>query len=145
MKKLLSTFLALAMVLSLLAVPAIAVEPAPSAQSANKAEHWFYDQLTAQGKDIYNALWDMFNSGTMKDGKSSYDLAENGVVSQAVIAAYLNGDRTLFNDFAAAKDAFDLEHPEAWYVDSSYLSFRVTQDADKSYHAYMGPGRSSNY
>ena len=145
MKKILSTFLALAIVFSLLAVPASAVGPAPSAQSANPAEHWFYDQLTAQGKAIYDALWDMFNSGTMKDGKSSYDLAAKNVVSQADITAYLDGDRTLFNNFAAAKDAFDLEHPEVWYMDSSYLSFRVTQDSEGRYHAYMGPGRSDNY
>ena len=145
MKKILSKFLVLAMVFSLLAVPVSALGTAPSAQSANMAEHWFYDQLTAQGKDIYNALWDMYQRGMMKDGRTSYDLADEGVVSQPVIAAYLDGDRALFNDFAAAKDAFDLEHPEVWYMDSSYLSFRVTQDAAGKYHAYMGPGRTDNY
>ena len=143
MKKYLSALLVLAIVFSLLAIPASAVDPTPSA-SGSVAEHWFYNQLTAQGQAIYNALLDMFDSGTMEDGTSSYDLAEKGVVSQSAIAAYLNGDRTLFNNFAAAKDAFDLEHPEAWYVDSSYLSFRVTQDSD-GYHAYIGPGRSDDY
>ena len=112
MKKILSTFLALAMAFSLLAVPAWAVGQAPSARSDNPAEHWFYDQLTTGGKAIYNALWDMYQRGMMRDGRTSYDLADEGVVSQANIVAYLNGDRTLFNDFAAAKDAFDLEHPE---------------------------------
>ena len=145
MKKLLSIFLALAMVLSLLAVPASAVGQAPSVRSDNVAEHWFYDQLTTQGKAIYNALWDMYQRGMMKDGQTSYDLTDENVVPQSEIIAYLNGDRTLFNDFAAAKDAFDLEHPEVWYVDSSYLSFRVTQDSTGKYHAYMGPGRSDNY
>ena len=144
MKKLLSTFLALAIVFSLMTVPASAVGYAPSTKSVNPAEHWFYDQLTPQGKAIYNALWDMYARGMMKDGRTSYDLADEGVVSQAGITDYLDGDRSLFNDFAAAKDAFDLEHPEVWYMDSSYLSFRVTQDSKGWYHAYMGPGRSDN-
>ena len=145
MKKILSIFLALTMMFSLLTVPVSAVGQAPSAVSGNVAEHWFYDQLSAGAKDIYNALWDMYQRGMMKDGQTSYDLADEGVVSQADVSAYLNGDRTLFNDFAAAKDAFDLEHPEVWYMDSSYLSFRVTQDSAGKYHAYMGPGRSDNY
>ena len=145
MKKFLCMILALAAALSLPAVPASAARTAPSALSGNAAEHWFYDQLSDGGKDIYNALWDMYDRGMMKDGKTSYDLADEGVVSQAAIAAYLNGDRALFNDFAAAKDAFDLEHPEVWYMDSSYLSFRVVQDAAGLYHAYMGPGRSDDY
>ena len=145
MRKFISKVLVLAMLLSLLAVPASAAGQAPSARSGNVAEHWFYDQLTSGGKDIYNALWDMYERGMMKGGKTSYDLAGEGVVSQSAIIAYLGGDRTLFNDFAAAKDAFDLEHPEVWYVDSSYLSFRVAQDAAGRYHAYIGPGRSDDY
>ena len=146
MKKSLSALLALTMVLSLLSVPASAVGQAPSAQSGNVAEHWFYGQLTTQAKAIYNALWDMYDKDMMKDGQTSYDLTKDNIVSQSAIKAYLNGDRTLFNDFAAAKDAFDLEHPEVWYVDSSYLSFRVTQDANNGpYHAYIGPGRSDKY
>ena len=140
-----SRFLALTMVLSLWTVPASAVGQAPSAQSGNVAEHWFYDQLTSGGQAIYNALWDMYQRGMMKDGRTSYDLVNEGVVSQSAVIAYLGGDRALFNDFAAAKDAFDLEHPEVWYVDSSYLSFRVTQDSAGMYHAYIGPGRSDDY
>ena len=147
MRKFLSTFLALAMTLSLLAVPASAADPAPSETPDNAAERYFYNQLTAQGKAIYNALLDMYQAGTMRDGRGSYDLADKNVVTQADIKAYLeDGDRTLFNDFAAAKDAFDLEHPEAWYVDSSYLSFRVARDSGTGiYHALIGPGRSDNY
>ena len=145
MRRWICKFLAFTLVLSLVTIPASAVGVAPSAKSVNVARHWFYDQLTTGGKAIYNALWDMYDRGMMTDGQTSYDLADEGVVTQREIAAYLDGDRTLFNDFAAAKDAFDLEHPEAWYMDSSYLSFRVTQDSAGKYHAYMGPGRSDNY
>ena len=145
MRNFLSRFLALTVALLLLTAPVSAVGQAPSVRSDNIAEHWFYDQLSSGGRAIYNALWDMYQRGMMKDGQTSYDLADEDVVSQSAVIAYLNGDRTLFNDFAAAKDAFDLEHPEVWYVDSSYLSFRVTQDFAGKYHAYMGPGRSDNY
>ena len=145
MRKIMSGILALAMAGSLWTVPASAAGRAPSAQSENVAEHWFYDQLTPGGQAIYNAMWDMYRRGMMKDGETSYDLVNEGVVPQSDVAAYLGGDRALFNDFAAAKDAFDLEHPEVWYVDSSYLSFRVTQDSAGMYHAYIGPGRSDDY
>ena len=142
-RKLLSILLALVLLLPMLVFPT-------SASAAGTAGRWFSGQLTDQGKAIYNALVRMYDSGLMKDGRTSFDLAGSGVpgaadqyatVSQAAIADYRNGNRTLFNDFAAAKDAFDLEHPEAWYVDSSYLSFRVTVDDSGVLHAYMGAGR----
>ncbi len=146
-RKLLSILLALVLLLPMLVFPT-------SASAAGTAGRWFSGQLTDQGKAIYNALVRMYDSGLMKDGRTSFDLAGSGVpgaadqyatVSQAAIADYRNGNRTLFNDFAAAKDAFDLEHPEAWYVDSSYLSFRVTVDDSGVLHAYMGAGRSDSY
>ena len=145
-RKLLSILLAIALLLPMLVFPTSA--------AADPAGRWFSGQLTAQGRAIYNALVKMYDSGMMKDGQTSFDLAGSGVsgaadqyatVGQDVIQAYRNGNRTLFNDFAAAKDAFDLEHPDAWYVDSSYLSFRITSDAAGKLHAYMGPGRANSY
>lgn len=106
---------------------------------------WFYGQLSAQGQKIYNALDSMYNNNIMLDGRGSYDLVANNVIDNETAKKYIDGDRTLFNDFAAAKDAWDLEHPEAWYVDSSYLSLRTTQDGNNNYHVYIGPGRSDNY
>ncbi len=147
----LSIVLAISMVLSLAALPASAVDAAPNTRSANGAEHWFYDQLrptrenglSENAQKIYNAMYEMYSSGHMKDGVTSYDLAP--IVGQAAISSYVSKqDRTLFADFTAAKDAFDLEHPEVWYMDSSYLSFRVTHDA-QGYHAWIGPGRATNY
>ena len=141
-RRILSILLSLSLLSSLLVFPAAAVGAAPSARSSNRAEHWFYDQLNSRARDIYNALWDMYDRGMMESGTESYDLAP--LVGQPAIRDYLAGGRTLFDDFAAAKDAFDLEHPEAWYLDSSYLSFRVTEDRN-GYHAWMGPGRAANY
>lgn len=110
-----------------------------------ESSDWFYRQLSAQGQKIYNALTDMYNNNIMLDGQGSYDLVANNIISNEIAKKYIEGDRTLFNDFAAAKDAWDLDHPEAWYVDSSYLSLRTTQDRDNNYHVYIGPGRSDNY
>ena len=144
MKKKIAAFaLALAMLAGLTCMPVFAA--GAGAANGNPAEHWFYDQLTAQGKAIYDAIADMYGSGMMEDGKTSYDLVAKGVVGKSVVESYLDGNRTLFNDFAAAKDAFDLEHPEAWYFDSSMLSFRVTTEENGTVHAYMGPGRAEDY
>ncbi len=144
-RRILSILLTLAMIVSLTVTSASAAPAAPSTQSANAGAHYFYDQLNATGKAIYNAMWDMAQRGLMDDGRSSYDLVERGVVSQAGVKAYLDGDRSLFNAFAAAKDAFDLDHSEIWYLDSSYLTFRVAQDSLGQYHAYLGPGRGDDY
>ena len=130
--------------------PASAPEPyvmTASAASAKSLESsdWFYKQLSAQGQKIYNAITYMYNNNIMLDGQGSYDLVAENIISNEIAKKYIDGDRTLFNDFAAAKDAWDLEHPEAWYVDSSYFSLRATQDSNKNYHIYIGPGRSDNY
>ena len=151
MKKKIAAFsLSLAVLVSVVCTSAFAAGGrTDGSTSGNPAEHYFYNQLTTQGKNIYDAIvaWynDPNNDSNMKNGTNSYDLVANKVVEESVVQEYLEGNRTLFNDFAAAKDAFDLEHPEAWYVDSSELSFRVTQGADEKYHAYMGPGKSADY
>lgn len=142
-KRTLSILLSLALVLSLVIIP---VSAAPStAPDTDPSAHWFYDQLTDGAKVIYDAIEAAFSNGKMVNGTYDIDLSENDAVSQASIKEYVDGNQTLFNDFAAAKDAFDLEHPEAWYIDSSYLSFRVTSDSDGRYHAYVGAGRGPTY
>ncbi len=140
--------LALVMVTSLVVLPPVHDhDHADAAEvTSSSANHWFYDQLNDQAKKIYNTIEKAFKDGKMKDGTSDVDLAEGtDAVPQDSITAYLGGNTTLFNDFAAAKDAFDLEHPEAWYIDSSYLTFRVTTEADGKLHAYCGTGRGLNY
>ena len=116
-----------------------------AASPDNPAKDWFYRQLTGQGQKIYDELLNAFRIGTLDDGKTSIDLLEVGATSKAAVQAYLDGDRTLFNDFAAAKDAFDLEHPEAWFLDSSDLSFRVTTEDGGTLHAYVGIGKEDSY
>lgn len=149
-KKLLASLLSLAMLIGMISMPVASAADTGGTKSSgtvpdNSADGWFYRQLTEQGQDIYDAIKAMYDGGTMKTGKDSYDLVAEGVVDKSVVESYLNGNRTLFNDFAAAKDAFDLEHPEAWYFDSSELSFRVTSETNGTLHAYMGPGKSEDY
>ena len=150
-KKIFTLGLSAIMVLNTVTM-SMASAPEPPAMTASiaayrllESSNWFYRQLSAQGQKIYNAITDMYNNNIMLDGKGSYDLVANNIISNEIAEKYINGDRTLFNDFAAAKDAWDLEHPEAWYVDSSYISLRTTQDRDNNYHVYIGPGRSDNY
>ena len=140
-KRVLAILLSAVMLLSMIPLSAFAAE---GDTAANPAAHWFYDQLSEQGQDIYDAILEMYEDGDMENGTNSYDLIAKGVVEKSVVENYLEGNRTLFNDFAAAKDAFDLEHPEAWYVDSSELSFRVTSETNGDLHAYMGPGKSED-
>ena len=144
-KRLLASLLSLIMLAGAVSPAAFAADNTLRDVSGNPAAHWFRSQLTDQGKAIYDAMLDMYARGMMEDGAASYDLVGNGVVKEAVVNEYLKGNRTLFNDFAAAKDAFDLEHPEAWYVDSSDLSLLVTSGANGALHAYIGPGRTEDY
>lgn len=142
-KRLLASLLSLIMLVGAASPTAFAA--GDTGASGNPAAYWFHNQLTDQGKAIYNAMMDMYHSGMMEDGVTSYDLLGRGVVAETTVTEYLKGNRTLFNDFAAAKDAFDLEHPEAWYMDSSDLSLLVTSEADGMLHAYIGPGRTEDY
>ena len=150
-KKIFTLGLSAIMVLNTITMsPGAATEPyvvgaSTAADRLSGSSDWFYRQLSAQGQKIYNALTEMYNNNVMLDGQGSYDLVANNIIGNEIAKKYINGDRTLFNDFAAAKDAWDLEHPEAWYVDSSYLSLRTTQDSNNNYHVYIGPGRSDNY
>ncbi len=106
---------------------------------------YFYEQLKPEAQAIYNVLYDMYKDGDMRNGETTVDLVEKGAVSEEALNDYIAGDRTLADDFAAAKDAFDLDWSSAWYVDSSYLSLRTGLKSDGKYAAYLGTGRSSTY
>ena len=147
-KKIFTLGLSAIMALSIITMSMASAPESPASIAVNQtteSSNWFYRQLSAQGQKIYNALDEMLNSNIMLDGQGSYDLVANNIITDEIAKKYIDGDRTLFNDFAAAKDAWDLEHPEAWYVDSSYLSLRTTLDSNNKFHVYIGPGRSDNY
>ncbi len=143
-KKALVCFLAAA--LTLTGINGLKIFSSVSFAAENeKTYHYFYDQLNADAKKIYDVLYDCFKSGQMKDGKTTVNLLEKGAVSQNTLSAYISGDKTLSDNFAAAKDAFDLDCPEAWYVDSSYISLRVCKKNSGEYAVYLGIGRADTY
>lgn len=110
-----------------------------------KNNRYFYNQLSDNAKKIYDVLFDMFSSGQMKNGTTTVDLMEKGVVTQETLSKYLSGDDELSNDFTSAKDAFDLDCPEAWYVDSSYITLRTGKKNNGGYAVYLGTGRADTY
>ena len=137
--------MAFVMVLSMVPTYVFAAEASRITFTHDKDEY-FYSQLNDNAKGIYDAMWDMYQQGKFLTGTEDYDLTEaGGPLTSAEVLAYAQGDRTIFNDFAAAKDAFDLDHSEIWYLDSSYLSFKAAKSEDGTYHALMGIGRSDNY
>ena len=73
---------------------------------------YFYDQLRPEAKRFYNALMAMYENGIFKTGAGSYDLVENGIVTQDQLSAYSLGDYSLLNIYGAARDAVYADHPE---------------------------------
>ena len=141
-KRILALALSAVMLLGLVWQPVYAVDgDAAGSQTAEiqTADHWFYNQLSDRAKTIYSALESAYKGGSLKDGKTAVPLNMD-----AAAAAYLKGDRSLFNDFSAAKDAFDLEHPEAWYFDSAQLTLTVEGNTTSA-RASMGTGKSDSY
>ena len=139
-KRVLAFTLSIAMVLGLAWQPAYAADSGTSGSTT--ADHWFYNQLSGGAKAIYNALENAYKSGELKTGTKSVSL--DSVIGSTAATDYLKGNRSLFNDFSAAKDAFDLEHPEAWYFDSAQLSLTVEGNTSSA-TASMGTGKSDSY
>ncbi len=144
-KRLMSILLAVVMLVSVLVTPASAVEAAANTGSANVGAHYFYDQLTDGAKQIYSALYQMYQNGDLAKGTVTCDLVKAGAVTQATVDAYAKGDTQLFADFAAAKDAFVLDLSEVWYLDSSYLCLCLGMDSSGKYVATIGPRTKATY
>ena len=125
-----------------------AYEPVPADSD------YFYSQLGTRARAIYDKLLGEFTGDDRElyyEGTRSIDLmgltAKGGgqpLITDEDAVAYSKGNKDIFNDFCAAKDALDLDHSELWYIDSGYLSFRVTHGND-GYHVLVGPGRGATY
>ena len=123
-------------------------------QAKKIASDYFYNQLNERAKAIYDKLLSEFTGADKEKyygGTEFIDLMnletkdKKVVIGTSDVEAYIkNGNKDIFNDFTAAKDALDLDHSELWYIDSGYLSFRVTQK-DGDYHVLIGPGRGDTY
>lgn len=106
---------------------------------------YFYGQLTPEAKLFYDAMYEMYVTGSLKTGTADYDLVVHGCVSRKQMETYVAGDNSLLMTLGAARDAFYADYADVFYVDFSYLSIRVTRDKENQYHAYLGTGRSDNY
>ena len=103
---------------------------------------YFYKQLTPNAKGIYDSMYKMFTEGKFIKGESM-DITDKVTTSSMSLA--INGNDQLLRDYGAARDAFQNDHPDCFYVDWDELSIRVTQDNSGKLHASLGAGRSESY
>ena len=93
---------------------------------------------------FYNAMVEMYNGGTFEKGED-YDLVAKNIVTQQQLQAYATGSQSLLYSMAAARDAFQYDYPDAFWIDYSAISLRVTLSKDGVYHAYLGAGKRDDY
>ncbi len=148
MKRRMEKRLAAAVLALLLAVMPAFVWPAEKTYAAKEdGQHYLYfgKQLSAEAKQFYDAMYQMYEDGTLQTGVESLDLVAGGYVTQEQLAAYADGSQELLLSLGAARDAFYADYPEVFYVDFSKLSLRVTTTASGGYQAYLGTGRAEDY
>lgn len=138
----------------LLALPLSLTGVGSSVKAENKNnERYYYNQLNADAKGIYDAMYKMYEKGIFKTGEQGYDLVANGHITSEQLAAY--NEKTILSVFGAARDAFYADYPDIFYVDFSSLSISVTEkpapDSSVSdndamvYGASLGTGRADTY
>lgn len=108
-----------------------------SVKAANHVRY-YYQQLSQEAKQIYDAMYNMYGQEILKTGTQSYDLVENGHISAEQLAAYDGNYEGLLKSFGAARDAFYADYPEIFYVDFSNLAIGVEADGQGGYQAYLG-------
>ena len=152
-KNILSASLAMAIAVPMMlsSVPIVNAEPGADTLSkkstydqTNPSYHYFYNQLNDESKKIYEAMEEMYESGIFARGED-YDLSKHGKVTDAQLKTFVSGSSKLIDDYGAARDAFQYDYPDVFYVDFSLLSVRVIKDGDGVLHGYLGAGRSDTY
>ncbi len=112
------------------------------------ATTYYYDQLIRNESELeikfYKALKSMYENGDLKNGTTSIDLVENDFLTQNDVDTYATNSMTLLYAFGAGKDAFYLDHPEAFYVNFDKMSIRTLNKSGKNY-AFLGVGRTESY
>ena len=69
-------------------------------------ERYYYDQLDADAKGIYDAMYAMYENGIFKTGTQEYDLVANGHITSDQLAAYGGRQDAVIKLYGAARDAF---------------------------------------
>ncbi len=113
------------------------VEDRAEAANTNNVRY-YYDQLSAEAKSVYDAMYGMYEQGILKTGTERYDLVANGHMTQDELAACEGKYDSLLKAFGAARDAFYADYPEIFYVDFSALSITVEGNEESGYRAYLG-------
>ena len=107
-----------------------------------EATEYFGKQLTDSSKKMYDAMVNAYKSGKLEKGE---DIDLENIVDQTQLQAYTEGNQHLLYAMGQARDAFENDYPDAFYIDFSAVSFRVTQDTSKKFHAYIGAGKRDDY
>lgn len=131
-----------------------------SVRADNVADKYFYKQLDNDAKTFYDVMDEMFfgcdyaklkeelQKADSKFGVDSVEITERINASESLktkLEKYTKGDQELLNTMGAARDAYMADHAGLFYIDSSNISLRVTQDREKQLHAFLGIGRSETY
>ena len=164
-KKIISTILTTAMLASqfswmnlVIPVAVYAEEARQEVSTTNVADKYFFEQLDEDGRIFYNIMDEMFygcDYNKLKEELSNDD-SKFGVNSieitnklndslKSKLETYTKGSQDLLNTMGAARDAYFADHAGLFYVDADHLSLRVTQDASKTLHLFLGIGRSETY
>ncbi len=108
------------------------------------SKDYYGRQLNEQGKKFYETLKKMYENGSLEKGYD-YDLLTNGVINESELLKYATGTTQLLYDMTAARDAFQYDYPEVFWVDWSAISLRVTRNKNGQYFAFLGRGKRDDY
>lgn len=106
----------------------------------NVGTHYFYDELSEQGKKFYDVLDELKENGSFKDGRLMYNLVDNGIVTESETENYVvNKDYALPLAFSAARDAYLMDKPDLFYIDLYKIVFGAGK-RDGRYTALLDTG-----
>lgn len=105
---------------------------------------YFYNQLDDSEKEIYNAIVAMENTGILKES-GDYTISNPGYsLSSKVMGVTQGNSSDLLQSFVRARDAYQYDNPDTFYVDFEKLSVRVVSDNNKA-NCIIGTGKENNY
>ncbi|EAY06411.1 hypothetical protein TVAG_403680 [Trichomonas vaginalis G3] len=111
---------------------------------------WYYNQLNELQKPYYEALQVWCKEGNLPNGNNTMFLTSDtrltNKVKQSVVQAYSTGSNSeMLEHFRLGMKAFELEHPEVFYVDYSKISFKVSKTTTNLYTVLFGSVTTPSY
>ena len=108
------------------------------------SKDYYGRQLNEQAWKFYDAMVKMYENDAFEKGLD-YDLVANNVVTEEDLIKYATGSTQLLYDMTAARDAFQYDYPEVFWIDWSAISLRVTRNNSGKYFAFLGRGKRDDY